>query len=163
LGKVLKVVGEAAEATACYQQAIEIESTLGQAYWELADLKTYLFSDDEIASMQQLLEAGEISPLNKVLVQFALGKALEDGKKFEESFQHYQSANSGYMSIRPSRYSSQNSRFQSFFTADYFSSKKYYGNDTDAAIFVVGSPRSGSILVEHTVCRDSTHWPSDSV
>jgi tetratricopeptide (TPR) repeat protein len=155
LGKVLKTVGEAAEATACYQQAIENKSTLGQAYWELANLKTYLFSDDEIASMQQLLEAGEISPLNKVLVQFALGKALEDGQKFEKSFQHYQSANSGYMSIRPSRYSSQNGRFQSFFTADYFSAKKEHGNDTDAAIFIVGLPRSGSTLVEHILSSHS--------
>ncbi len=48
LGKVLKTVGKAAEATSCYQQAIEIEPLLGQAYWELADLKTYRFSDEEV-------------------------------------------------------------------------------------------------------------------
>lgn len=155
LGKVLKTVGEAAEATACYQRAIEIESTLGQAYWELANLRTYRFSDDEMVSMQQLLETGEISALDKVLIQFALGKAFEDAQQFEESFQHYQSANNGYTNIRPTRYSSQNDRFKSFFTTEYFSSRKEHGDDIDAAIFVVGLPRSGSTLVEQILTSHS--------
>jgi len=155
LGKVLKTIGEAAEATALYQQAIEIEPTLGQAYWELADLKTYRFSDDEAASMQALLEAGELSALDKVLVEFALGKALEDAQQFEKSFQYYQSANSGYASIRPYRYSSQNDRFRSFFTAEHFSGEKEQGSDTEAPIFVVGLPRSGSTLVEQILSSHS--------
>lgn len=155
LGKVLKTVGETAEATACYQQAIEIEPTLGQAYWELADLKTYRFSDDEIASMRALLNTGEVSPLDKVLIQFSLGKALEDAQQFEESFQHYESANSGYRDIRPTQYSSQNDRFKSFFTTEYFSAKEDCGNDTDSPIFVVGLPRSGSTLVEQILSSHS--------
>jgi predicted Zn-dependent protease len=148
LGKVLKTVGDVEEATDFYHRAIEAESTLGQAYWELADLKIYRFSDDEVASMRQLLEAEEVSALDKALIQFALGKALEDAQQFEESFEHYQAANSGYSSVRPYRYTSQDERFRSFFTEEYFSGKKEQGNDTDAAIFVVGLPRSGSTLLE---------------
>ncbi len=155
LGKVLKTIGDVEEATACYQESIKAEPTLGQAYWELADLKTYRFSDDEIASMRTLLESDEISPLDKVLMQFALGKALEDAQLFEESFERYQSANSGYTNIRPFGYNSQNDRFKSLFTKEFFSARIEHGNDTDAPIFVLGLPRSGSTLVEQILSSHS--------
>lgn len=155
LGKVLKTIGNAEEATASYHQAIEAEATLGQAYWELADLKTYRFSDDEVASMRQLLEAGEVSPLDRALIQFALGKALEDAGQFEESFEHYEAANSAYTAIRPYQYTSQDERFRSFFTAEYFSDKQDQGNGTEAPIFVVGLPRSGSTLLEQILSSHS--------
>jgi len=155
LGKVLKTVGKAAEATSCYQQAIEIEPLLGQAYWELADLKTYRFSDEEVSSMQRLLDADEIRPLDRVMIQFALGKALEDSQRFEESFQNYQSANSAYARIRSVRYASLNDRFKLTFTTEYFSARENHGNDTSAPIFVVGLPRSGSTLVEQILSSHS--------
>jgi tetratricopeptide (TPR) repeat protein len=155
LGKVLKTVGKAAEATSCYQQAIEIEPLLGQAYWELADLKTYRFSDEEISSMQRLLDADEVQPPDRVMIQFALGKALEDAQRFEESFKSYQSANSAYARIRPIRYASLNDRFKSLFTTEYFSTRENHGNDTNAPIFVVGLPRSGSTLVEQILSSHS--------
>lgn len=155
LGNVLTTVGDTAEAVACYQQAIELEPGLGEAYWNLADLKTYQFSPDEITSMQQLIKAGENPDMNQVLIQFALGKALEDTQQFAESFKHYQSANGDHAKIRPSRYSNQNAKLKSFFTAKYFSDRKEHGNDTDAAIFVVGLPRSGSTLVEQILSSHS--------
>jgi len=105
--------------------------------------------------MRSLIEDGEISDLNKVLIEFALGKALEDAQQFADSFRYYQSANSAYMQIRPSRYSNQNDRFKSFFTTDYFSSRKDSGSDSNASIFVVGLPRSGSTLLEQILSSHS--------
>ena len=105
LGIALKTVGETEEATDIYHQAIDIEPTLGRAYWELSNLRTYRFSDDEVAAMRNLLESGKISDLDRVLIEFALGKALEDARQFEESFKFYQAANSGYAKLRPFNYS----------------------------------------------------------
>ena len=155
LGKVLKTVGKAAEATVYYQQAIAVDPSSGQAYWEMADLKTYRFSDDEVASMRTLLDASDVSALDKVMVGFALGKALEDAQQFEESFEHYQTANSSYSHIRPSKFSSQNALFKSTFTAEYFSDRTESGNNSDAAIFVVGLPRSGTTLLEQILSSHS--------
>lgn len=148
LGIALKTVGETAEATDIYHEAINIEPNLGRAYWELSNLRTYRFSDEEVAAMRGLLESGKISDLDKVLIEFALGKALEDARQFEESFKHYQAANSAYTKLRPFNYSSLNDRFMSQFTAEHFASRKGQGNDSDAPIFVVGLPRSGSTLLE---------------
>lgn len=155
LGKVLKAVGSTLEATSCFHEAISIEPSLGQAYWELANLKTYRFSGDEIASMQQLIEAGDGAVLNKVLVQFALGKALEDARDFAASFENYRSANSAYAKMQPFQYGSQNTQFKSVFTEAYFSTRSNFGSNSNAAIFVVGLPRSGSTLVEQILSSHS--------
>ncbi len=155
LGKVLKTVGETTQAISCYHEAMAYEPLSGHAYWELANLKTYRFSADEIAGMQALLKTRENTAINKVLIQFALGKALEDDKRFAESFQQYQAANSGYTKIQPLRYSNQNTNLKAFFTPAYFSDQKEKGSLSDAPIFVVGLPRSGSTLVEQILTAHS--------
>jgi len=155
LGKVLKTIGETEEAIACYRQAKELEPRLGQAYWELANLKTFQFSVEEVSAMQRLARGDECTGLNKVLVRFALGKALEDAEEFEASFQSYQEANRAYLATRPFQYSSNAHRFISFFGPEYFSVRKEFGAASDEAIFVVGMPRSGSTLVEQILSSHS--------
>jgi len=155
LGKVLETVGDTKEAIGLFHQAAMEDPESGQVYWELANLRTYKFSDVEITAMRSLLKAGEISVINKVLIQFALGKALEDEKQFAESFQHYQAANSAYKRIQPIRYSNQNASLKSFFTAEFFSGLKETGNISAAPIFIVGLPRSGSTLVEQILTSHS--------
>jgi tetratricopeptide (TPR) repeat protein len=155
LGKVLKTVGEIPQAISCFHQVTEDETISGQAYWELANLKTYRFSADETSSMQQLIGPDEAPGINKALTRFALGKALEDTQQFAESFEHYQSANSAYTRLQPTGYTSQNSKTKSFFTSEYFSAQKENGNDSEAPVFVVGLPRSGSTLVEQILSSHS--------
>lgn len=155
LGKVLKTTGETAEAINCYHEAAKDDSVTAQAYWELANLGTYKFSAAEVEAMKALLESDQGSAIDKVLVQFSLGKALESEKRYSESFQYYQAANRGYSRIQPFHYTSQNARFISFFTGEYFSSQVNMGSDSDAPIFVVGLPRSGSTLVEQILTSHS--------
>ena len=154
-GKVLKTVGEIPHAISCFHQAMEDETVSGQAYWELANLKTYQFSVDEIELMRQLAGKDETPGINKALIQFALGKAMEDAQQFAESFQYIQSANSAYARIQPTGYTSQNAKTKSFFSTEYFSAQKENGNDSDAPVFVVGLPRSGSTLVEQILSSHS--------
>jgi tetratricopeptide (TPR) repeat protein len=155
LGKVLKTVGEIPQAISCFHQVTEDETVSGQAYWELANLKTYRFSADEITSMQRLIGTDDTPGINKALIQFALGKALEDTQQFAESFQYYQAANSAYTRLQPTGYTSQNAKTKSFFTPEYFSAQKENGNDSEAPVFVVGLPRSGSTLVEQILSSHS--------
>ncbi len=155
MGKVLKTIGEISQAISCFHQVMEDETISGQAYWELANLKTYRFSAEEIVSMQELIKTGNVSAINQVLIQFSLGKAMEDAQQFAESFQLYQSANSGYAKIRPTGYSGQNAKMKSFFTTEYFSAQKENGNSTHTPVFVPGLPRSGSTLVEQILSSHS--------
>jgi len=155
LGKVLTTVGETNQAIDCFHQALESEPASGRAFWELGNLKTYRFSADEVASMRKVSEAEETRGTNKVLVDFALGKALEDAQEFSESFHYYQAANSAYSQIHPSDYVTPNPKLISFFTPGYFAGQKENGNESDAPVFVVGLPRSGSTLVEQILTSHS--------
>lgn len=148
MGKILKTLGEPAKAEHCYQQVIALEPATGQAYWELADLKTYRFTESETASMRRLLESSELAPIDKVMIGFALGKALEDAKQYAESFKHYKAANSRYLKLKPYNYRNHNKRFEALFTREYFAARNGQGHESNAAIFVVGLPRSGTTLLE---------------
>jgi tetratricopeptide (TPR) repeat protein len=155
LGKVLTTMGKTSEAIDCFQRAVAAEPALGQAHWELASLKTYRFSDDEVASMRQVLAEGELTAINMVLIEFALGKALEDAGQYAESFEHYQSANKGYSKILPYRHAGNNAMLKSFFNDSYFAGPRASGSDSKAPVFIVGLPRSGSTLIEQIITSHS--------
>jgi len=155
LGDVLKIVGEADEAIDCYKKAITLEPLSGEAWWNLANLKTYFFTEHDMELMKSLRDDINITDLNKTLIHFALGKALEDREQFDESFQHYEIANTNYVKNHPYQHSSQNEKYKSFFTLDYFEGKKGMGHSSNAPIFIVGLPRSGSTLVEQILASHS--------
>jgi len=155
LGDVLKIVGEADEAIECYKKAIALEPLSGEAWWNLANLKTYAFTDHDLELMKRVKDNTNITDLNKTLIHFALGKALEDQQQFSESFQHYKVANDNYIRNRPYQHISQNEKYKSFFTLDYFAGKQGIGHSSTAPIFIVGLPRSGSTLVEQILASHS--------
>ncbi len=155
MGKIQKTLGKRENAERCYQQVIELEPATGQAYWELADLKTYRFSSAEIDSMRAQLDVNDGAPIDQVMIGFALGKALEDAQQFAESFKHYHAANSNYLKLRPYTYTNHNDRFESQFTREYFTASGAQGHASDAAIFVVGLPRSGTTLLEQILSSHS--------
>jgi tetratricopeptide (TPR) repeat protein len=154
-GKVLKTVGQTDRAIDCYNEALQDDKAAAQAFWELANLRTYNFSGDEIARMKQLLNSADATPIDKVLIQFSLGKVLEDEGQYAESFSYYQAANSGYSRIQPYRLSNRNASLESFFTETWFSGLQADENTSTPPIFVVGLPRSGSTLVEQILTSHS--------
>ena len=52
-GHALKTIGRSDEAIRSYQQAYRVAPSYGDAYWSLANLKTYHFSEREIDSMRE--------------------------------------------------------------------------------------------------------------
>ena len=155
LGDVLKIVGEVDEAIECYKKAITIEPLSGEAWWNLANLKTYAFTEHDLELMKRVKDNTNITDLNKTLIHFALGKALEDQEQFSESFQHYKIANDNYIKNHPYQHTSQNEKYKNFFTSAYFEGKKAIGHSSTAPIFIVGLPRSGSTLVEQILASHS--------
>ena len=93
LGHSLKSIGQQSEAIASYKAAAELRPSFGDAYWSLANLKTYHFSLDEIASMRVAEGAPTTDPVDRYHLCFALGKAYEDRKDYTESWQFYERGN----------------------------------------------------------------------
>src|SRR5690606_36635819 len=78
---------------AAYRKSIELEPTLGEAYWSLANLKRVRFTPEEVAQMRAHLENPDLAHVNRFHCHFALGRALEDAGEFAEPFAHYEQAN----------------------------------------------------------------------
>ena len=153
-----KALGRQQEAIDSYRQAAAERPSFGDAYWSLANLKTYRFPNDEIARMRAAEAAQITAPIDRYHLCFALGKALEDRGEFAESFRYYERGNA--LKRAESRYSPQpverNTRLQkAICTADFFAARQGVGYDSPDPIFIVGLPRSGSTLLEQILASHS--------
>src|SRR5262249_21535273 len=93
IGHALKTLGQTQAAVESYRRAAECRPDFGDAYWSLANLKTYRFTSEEQARMQGGLGSPNLAPVDRYHLCFALGKALEDEGNFAESFRYYQQGN----------------------------------------------------------------------
>jgi len=151
LGHSLQAVGRQREATDCYHAAAAARSAFGDAHWSLANLKTYRFSDGEIAHMRSRVAAAATSPVDRTHLCFALGKAYEDQKEYAQSWQFYERGNA--LQRAESHYHPEitetNTRRQiEACTAQFFAERAGTGVPDPDPIFIVGLPRSGSTLIE---------------
>src|SRR5262249_57136160 len=78
LGHSMKGVGHAEEAVRAYRDATSGQADIGDAFWSLANLKTYHFSDHEVERMRGLEALPGPGLPDRAHLCFALGKALED-------------------------------------------------------------------------------------
>ena len=74
----LKSIGRRDEAIEAYRAAAAARPSFGDAYWSLANLKTYRFLDEEIARMRAEEAAPVTLLVDRYHLCFALGKAYED-------------------------------------------------------------------------------------
>jgi tetratricopeptide (TPR) repeat protein len=158
LGNSLKAVGRQPEAIDAYQAAAMHRPGLGDAYWSLANLKTYRFSDEEIERMRALSAAATTPVVDRYHVCFALGKALEDRAQYADSWRCYELGNrlkSMQTPHDPQATERQVERLIETFGADRFASQAGVSNPQRTPIFIVGLPRSGSTLVEQILASHS--------
>jgi tetratricopeptide (TPR) repeat protein len=157
-GHSLKTTGRRDDSVAAYRRAIELQPALGEAYWSLANLKTFRFSDADLLALRRTLEREDLSDEDRLHFEFSLGKALEDQARYEDSFAHYAAGNAIGRRLNP--YSAdENSRFvrrsKSLFSADFFASRAAAGSPDRAPVFIVGLPRAGSTLIEQILSSHS--------
>jgi tetratricopeptide (TPR) repeat protein len=94
-GHALKTAGREQEGIAAYRKSIELEPLLGEAYWSLANLKTFRFTEHDVTAMQAALTKSDSGLDNheRLHFYFATGKALEDAGDFAASFAAYAEGN----------------------------------------------------------------------
>jgi tetratricopeptide (TPR) repeat protein len=59
-GHALKTAGLQRDCIAAYRKAIASDPKLGEAYWSLANLKTFRFEPVELDAMRELLEQADL-------------------------------------------------------------------------------------------------------
>ena len=154
----LKTLGRQQEAIAAYRSAAAARPAFGDAYWSLANLKTYRFEAHEIEAMRRAESSSTTSAADRFHLCFALGKAFEDLGEYADSFACYERGNALRRAegrYRPETHE-KNTRAQiGTCTRELFSRHRGTGAPSADPIFVVGLPRSGSTLIEQILASHS--------
>ncbi|HEV7607896.1 MAG TPA: sulfotransferase [Steroidobacteraceae bacterium] len=158
LGHALKTAGQNAASIDAYRRCIELTPRFGEVWWSLANLKTYRFSAEDIATMRAQLERTDLTNDDRFHFNFALGKALEDAAEYAESFAAYARGNA--LRRKLIRYDADDNeahvaRSKKIFTHEFFAARTGAGCAAPDPIFVVGLPRAGSTLIEQILATHS--------
>src|SRR5215469_15106982 len=89
----LKTLGRQTEAIGEYGAAARARPGFGDAWWSLANLKTYRFSAAELERMHAAETAASTNVVDRYHLCFALGKANEDRRDYAESWRCYERGN----------------------------------------------------------------------
>jgi len=158
MAHALKTVGRVPEAIEAYRAAAAARLDFGDAYWSLANLKLYRFSDEEMARMRVAEAAPATALEDRWHLCFALGKALEDRGEIAESWRHYERGNALKRSesrYRPEILETNTARQIEVCTRDFFARRTGWGVSRPDPIFILGLPRSGSTLLEQILASHS--------
>ena len=157
-GHLLKGLGRYNEAVASYDACIQHRPDTGEAYWSLANLKTYRFSDEAVAEMERRVRGSGLTVQSEVNFLFALGKAWEDRGDYERAWAYYQEGNTkqrGEVAYDPVQTETISDRIVAAFSGDFLASCAGTGLADPAPIFILGLPRSGSTLLEQILASHS--------
>jgi tetratricopeptide (TPR) repeat protein len=157
-GHALKTAGRQADSVDAYRRSIRLRPQLGEAYWSLANLKTFRFAPEEIRTMRAQVAKPELSVADRYHFHFALGKALEDARQYEDSFEHYASGNQlrrSTISYDADRITGNVRRARALYSREFLAARRGSGVADRDPIFIVGLPRAGSTLVEQILSSHS--------
>ena len=157
-GHALKTIGNVDEAITAYRKSYNARNDYGDAYWSLANLKTYRFTPDEVLLMDKKESSTSTIITDRIHLNFALGKHYEDSKLFEKSFVHYKRGNELQQSQQHYKKEHMTDVLNlqiEYCNSTLFKSKKEFGHDATDPIFIVGLPRAGSTLLEQILASHS--------
>ena len=157
-GHALKTQGQTEDAIDSYRRAIKKYAAHGEAYYSLANLKLFSFSDEEIQAMEAQESNLGISHQSRIYLNFALGKAYEDKSLFDKAFMFYERGNAFKKSQSRYKASDLTAEFKAqteVFDDAFIASHANTGFTSPDPIFIVGLPRSGSTLLEQILASHS--------
>ena len=158
LAHIYNATGESHRAIDLFKQAYDLNPSFGDAFWSLANTKSYRFTEDEVNAMTESLSGDNTPELDRIQMHFALGKAHEDSKNFAAAFENYQQGNALKLAV------SNHSREQldirvstqiDVCKASLFDRLGDVGHAAPDPIFIVGLPRAGSTLLEQILASHS--------
>jgi tetratricopeptide (TPR) repeat protein len=154
----LKALGRQAESLREYRTAIAQKPDFGEVYWSMANLKVFRFEPAEVAAMEEQMKRSDLSPGTDVHFRFALAKACEDIGDYDRAWELYHTGNQRQrplVSYDPVQFELRHQQLAEVFSREFLDRHEGQGYASDAPIFIVGLPRSGSTLIEQILASHS--------
>jgi tetratricopeptide (TPR) repeat protein len=150
LGHVLRTLGRTSDAVAAYRRAAALQPASGEAWWALADIKSFRFTGADVEALARLRDQCA-APLDRAHAEFALGRAYELRGDHANAFAHYAEGNQikrATITHDPAAMNRDLERMSAVFTPEFYAARHGWGCQARDPVFIVGMPRSGSTLVE---------------
>lgn len=163
-----KTIGRQDEAIATYRKCISVNPYFTEAYWSLANLKTFDFTNEEVQSMEKLLEHPHIPDEAQIHLCNALGFEYENQGDYDRAFEFFDKCNTNKRQQEyydPVEMEFLHDRIIDVFNEDFVNRAPVEKSFDAVPIFIIGLPRSGSTLLEQILASHSqvegTHELSD--
>ena len=158
LGHALKTTGAFSDAIEAYRTAYRIRPQSGDAFWSLANTKTYEFTKSELSHIVECEQSADTPVEDRIQLCFAAGKAHEDRAEYDTSFAFYERGNAlkqQQVRYKDAKYQSRVEAQMEACTAELFAQRQGVGDAAPDPTFIVGLPRSGSTLLEQILASHS--------
>lgn len=158
LGQQLKTLGQQAEAVAVHRENIRRNPRNAEPYWSLANMKTFRFEEQEVTTMEALLENEDLEDLPAEQLCNSLGLEYEQRKDYQRAFSYFQRCNNRRRQTEnydPVETEVTTEALIDIFSADFLQENQGNGVADASPIFIVGLPRSGSTLIEQILASHS--------
>ncbi|MEJ1435974.1 MAG: sulfotransferase [Candidatus Sedimenticola sp. (ex Thyasira tokunagai)] len=161
IGKAYALFGHFTEAAAYYREVLDLDPTMASAVRELAIISENLDAAELIGKFAPLLESDAISDDEKVKLCFAMGKACDDARMYEQAFDYYTRGNRlKYCKFDREAFSNQVECLMAIFTPSFFQQWADIASSSVRPVFIVGMPRSGTSLAEQVLASHSAIFGS---
>lgn len=153
LSTTLQQIGRFDDAYEQARLALEADSNQVRPYTVL--LTSAKVTENEMPYVEKLaafVDGKRLGPNDLLQAEYALGKAYDDLRDYDEAMRHYVVAND-LMKLRQDRYNIEGITeicrvSETRFTKALFAKTRSWGAETDLPIFIVGMIRSGTTLTE---------------
>ena len=142
------------KAKSSYKRAIELNPILYSAHRSLSQIIKYDSDTEHLMQLNKIYENQNTSLSGKTEIAFALGKAYEDIKNYDKSYNFYNEANIQRRKNIKFSYLEEKKNFDSLklnFNKNIYKENHDVINSDKTPIFIVGMPRSGTTLVEQII------------
>lgn len=157
-GHMLKILGRKGDAIESYEKAIAVSPEFGDAWWSLASLRSYEFSDEQVSLLRGQLTAAQDDSISGISMYFALARADEAAGDYDSAWLNYERGNQSkrkQVNYDPIQSEEAHDRIIEFFDPTILEQERESEPDGPAPIFIVGMPRSGSTLLEQILASHS--------
>ena len=161
-----KTIGQFNESKKYLKSCLQLNKNFFTAHRNLGDLIKYTKNDEHLILLKSIYEDKTINKKHKKDIAFALGKAHEDIKDFNNSFNYFNEGNGIYRSEIKFSIEKERKEFESIkkvFDKELFEKFTSNLNAKSSPIFILGMPRSGTTLVEQIISSHSDVFGGDEL
>lgn len=152
LGRAYSGRGDTSSARQCFLRLIQLKPRQPEAYTSLVQITKYNSpSHEDVNKLEALLAQDHPSNDNRSGIYFALGKIYQDCGLYDEAFSYFEQGNKlqdNKLQFALEEYTAYISSLIETYTPELIAEKSAFGNVSEVPVFIVGTPRSGTTLVE---------------